>query len=143
VQRDLFVGRRERPRDLRAALLPEHEAKLTRRAESVRMVGTEGGTGPGVGHRAQEVLMKEAILAARFGCPSPCCHACIDLSLMCEAQPDRCIKAPPRIRRKLDSRKTQELPRARNSPQIAGFFEPAPGSCRIFRSFLKRWPPPP
>jgi hypothetical protein len=76
VQRDLLVGRRERPRDLHAALLAKDEPELARGAEPVGMVGSEGGARPGLRERAEQVLVKEAVFAAGLCDPGPClCHS--------------------------------------------------------------------
>jgi hypothetical protein len=76
VQRNLLVGRGERPRDLHAALLAKDEPELARGPEPVGMVGSEGRAGPGLRDRAEQVLVKEAVFAAGFCDPGPClCHS--------------------------------------------------------------------
>jgi hypothetical protein len=49
---------------LAAALLAEDEAHLLGRAQALGMIGTEGGAGLVQIQRAQEVLVKEAVVAA-------------------------------------------------------------------------------
>lgn len=53
VQRDLLVGRRERPSDLHAAFLTKHEAHLLRRAEPLGMVGAIRRAGAAVRYGAK------------------------------------------------------------------------------------------
>ena len=67
VERDLLARRRERPSDLHPPLLAEHKTHLAGRAKAVGMVGPIGGTRTRLADRAQQVLMKEAILAAHLG----------------------------------------------------------------------------
>lgn len=75
VQRDLLAGRRKRPRDLQTTFLAKDETQLARWPQPLGMVGTVGRARSGFSQRAQEVLMKEAIPAARFRCFSaPTCH---------------------------------------------------------------------
>ena len=64
VQRDLLVGRGERPCDLQPPLLAEHEPKLARRPEPLWVSGAECRARAALGDRTEAVLMKEAILAA-------------------------------------------------------------------------------
>ena len=92
VQRDLLGGRRKRPRDLQPSLLAEHEPQLARRAQSVGMRRTKGRAGSGPGYGAEEILMKEAVFAARFcRCGATVRHARptprSDLKDNCNAQP--------------------------------------------------------
>jgi hypothetical protein len=76
VQRDLLARRGECPRDLQPALLAEDEAQLARRPQAVGMGWSEGAAGTRLRYRTEEILVKEAVLAARFRCPSPTvCHA--------------------------------------------------------------------
>jgi hypothetical protein len=76
VEGDLLVGGRERPGHLEAPFLAEHEAELTGWTEAVRMIGTIGCAGTGVGDRAQQVPAKEAVLARRLPTPTaPVCHS--------------------------------------------------------------------
>src|SRR5215218_1724414 len=64
VQRSLLLRARQRPRDLAAPLLAEHEAHLLRRAQPVRVVGAERRAGSVAVQRAQHVAPEEAVLAA-------------------------------------------------------------------------------
>jgi hypothetical protein len=64
VQSHLLAGRGERPRDLKTAVLAEHELQLTGRAQTVRMVGPVGRAWTGIGNGAQQVLTEEAVLTA-------------------------------------------------------------------------------
>jgi hypothetical protein len=66
VQRHLLAGRRERPRHLQSALLAEDEPHLARRAQAVGVRGAERGARTAVGDCTQQVLVKEAVLAARL-----------------------------------------------------------------------------
>jgi hypothetical protein len=112
VQRDLLAGRRKRPRDLQPSLLPEHEAKLARRAESVGMRRAESRACLGPSDRAEEILMKEAVFAARFcRCgatvrhtrPTPRSYLQFNFGAVASKR----ISPPSRND---DSRKTQKLP---------------------------------
>jgi hypothetical protein len=64
VKSVLLVSARERPRRLAPAFLAEDEAHLLRRPQAVGMVRPEGGAGFVEIQRAQQVLVKEAVIAA-------------------------------------------------------------------------------
>jgi hypothetical protein len=64
MQRDLLVGRRERPGHLLAAFLTEYESQLAGRPQAVRVGRPEGSARPLVGDRAQKILTEEAVLTA-------------------------------------------------------------------------------
>jgi hypothetical protein len=66
VQRDLLVGRRERPRDLLPALLAKHEPQLARWPQALWVSRAERCAWSLVGDRAQKILTKEARLTARL-----------------------------------------------------------------------------
>lgn len=66
VARDLLTGRGKRPGDLHAPLLTEHEPQLARRSQPIGMRRAKGRARPTPLERAQEILMKEAVFAARF-----------------------------------------------------------------------------
>src|SRR5436305_7102111 len=76
MQRHLLAGRRECPRHLKPALLPEDEAHLGRRAQAIGMGWAEGRARAGVGHGTQQVLVKETAFASWFclHC-APICHS--------------------------------------------------------------------
>ena len=66
VQANLLVCRWERPRHLEAAVLAEHEPHLARRPQAFWPSRPERRARPGLGDRAQQVLVEKAIFAACF-----------------------------------------------------------------------------
>ena len=121
VQRDLLVGRGERPGDLQAPLLAEDEAQLARGTQAVRMRRAEGGAGPGVGHRAQKILTKEAVLAARLRDGRPTIrHTCPRPRSLKLNRKQAGIKADSTPSRKVHSRKSRAFSHSGKPPKMRG-----------------------
>jgi hypothetical protein len=66
VQGDLLARRGKCPSDLETAFLTEDEPQLARRAQAIGMGRTKGPAGARLGYRTEQVLVKEAVLAARL-----------------------------------------------------------------------------
>jgi hypothetical protein len=75
VERDLLVGGRERPGDLKSALLAEHELHLTGRPQTLRLGRPKRCARTRLRNGTEHVLVKEAVLAACFARPAPSRHA--------------------------------------------------------------------
>ena len=133
------LGDGERPGHLQAALLAEDEAQLAGRAQPIGMGRAEGRTGPVLGDRAQQILMKEAVLAARFRGRRPTIRHTSprprsDLKLTPTQDGHQSGFSPPS--RNGDSRKSQELLACRgNTCKLRGLCVIEAGTARIFRSF--------
>src|ERR1039458_7111585 len=94
VKRNLLARRRERPRYLQPPLLTEDEPQLARRTQPVGMRRAEGRARRVVGQRTEQVLPKEALLAARLrGADASCCHALLHPLLACCLTDEVVIKA--------------------------------------------------
>ncbi len=137
VQRDLLVGRRERPGHLLLALLAEHEPHLLRRPEAFRPVRPIGRARRRVADRAQQIPVEETRLTTCLRCPcTPTAHSLYQ-PLVCSKLDAAKVgmKAPHPPRATLDSRNTQEVHNRRFSLLAAGIFERRPETGRNFRSF--------
>lgn len=66
VASHLLAGRRECPGDLHAPFLTEDETQLAGRPEPIRVRRAEGCARSAGLDRAEKILMKKAVLAARF-----------------------------------------------------------------------------
>lgn len=141
VQSDLFLRRRERPRNLHPPLLTEDEAQLLGRPKPVRVRRAERAARTFLGHGAKQVLVEEAVFAARLhACATSMCHTWFRLSLLFSDLRRRSIKAdfaPAGQSRIPENGILSEKPK---SLQTAGFLCGHRESSRIFRSFVVRWP---
>src|SRR5579875_354779 len=66
MQRQLLFGRGERPGNLQPPLLAKYEAHLARRSQAFRPVRAERSARPGARHRAEQLVVKVTVLAARL-----------------------------------------------------------------------------
>jgi hypothetical protein len=122
VEGDLLAWRGECPRHLEPAFLPKDEAQLTGRPQPVRVRRAERSTRARVGHCAEKVLTKEAILTARLRGVRPTVrHTVLDPMSLTLNYKQAGIKADSTAQRKAHFRKSQQIHLWGKTSKVRGF----------------------
>ena len=136
VERDLLVGRRERPGDLHARSWRNTKRSWLGGRSPSGWAGRKVAHGPLSAHRAEQVLMKEAVLAARFrDRGAPIRHARshpVFVIVSTDRRGHQSDLRPPVQRRFPENAGTSQHGK---SLQTAGTFVARPSGARNFRSF--------